>query len=71
MEEKSKIIMGDMYIAIFQGQILPDHWKETKVSLLHKKGDPHDPKNYRPISLLNCDFKMVMTSGLFLPVTVT
>ena len=32
--------------------VIPDDWKIHKIIPVHKKGDPSDVKNYRPISLL-------------------
>ncbi|KAG1445074.1 hypothetical protein G6F55_012092 [Rhizopus delemar] len=37
--------------------IFPPSWQETCVSLLPKKGDLSDLKNWRPISLINADVK--------------
>ena len=31
----------------------PNEWKKAKVIPLHKKGDIHQPKNYRPVSILS------------------
>ena len=37
---------------------MPAEWKETKMIILHKKGDMRDIKNYRPISLLSHMYKL-------------
>ena len=38
---------------------LPDHFLEGDISVLYKnKGDRDDPRNYRPITLLNTDYKI-------------
>jgi len=43
-----------------QGHSLPDSWKQSIIKPLLKEGkDPTNPLNYRPISLLNCDFKLL------------
>ncbi|KAG1123853.1 hypothetical protein G6F42_010167 [Rhizopus arrhizus] len=37
--------------------VFPDSWNQSIMTLLPKKGDPSDMKNYRPLSLANCDYK--------------
>jgi len=37
----------------WDGGYLPTHLKESVTTLLHKKGDPREPGNYRPIALAN------------------
>jgi len=32
--------------------VFPDKWKTARVKPIHKKGDKHDMKNYRPISII-------------------
>ena len=41
-----------------QGE-LPVSARKAVLSLLYKKGDKNDLKNYRPISLMNCDYKIL------------
>lgn len=33
--------------------------KDGLITLIHKKGDQRDMKNWRPITLLNCDYKLL------------
>lgn len=40
--------------------VLPDSMKQGLISVLYKKGDRKDPRNYRPITLLNNDYKIMM-----------
>jgi hypothetical protein len=37
----------------WDGGYLPTHLKESVTTLLHKKGVPREPGNYRPIALAN------------------
>jgi exonuclease III len=42
-----------------EGGILPESWKQSRVSALPKKGDLHDPKNWRFICVLDVASKIV------------
>ena len=42
---------------------IPFHWLKAKMFLLYKKGDPHNPINYRPIALLNTLYKIIASYG--------
>jgi hypothetical protein len=45
----------------------PDSWQDIRVRLLPKKGNLSDLKNWRPISLINCDAKVftrILTSRM-------
>ena len=39
---------------------IPTKFKESEIVLVHKKGDPENYENYRPISLLNHVYKIFM-----------
>ena len=44
--------------SIIEGK-LPDDWKKADITALHKKGDKHNPENYRPISLTSICSKIL------------
>lgn len=39
--------------------VLPSTHRHSLTTILYKKGDAEDPKNYRPISLTQCDYKIL------------
>lgn len=42
-----------------QGTDIPNSWNEAAITLIHKQGlEETDVRNYRPISLLNIDYKV-------------
>lgn len=47
----------DVYNKALISETIPRSWQEIRVRLLHKKGDLTELKNWRPISLINCDDK--------------
>ena len=61
-KEFSDMISGEL-TAVFNEAIntgmLPDRMLEGEVALLYKKKDPRDIRNYRPITLLNTDYKIL------------
>ena len=50
--------MTKVYNDILRNKEIPNCWKEAKIIILYKKGDPKDIKNYRPISLLSHSYKI-------------
>ena len=38
--------------------VLPHTMMQGDITILYKKGDPRSMKNYRPITLLNIDYKI-------------
>jgi ribonuclease HI len=46
--------------AVLAGAPVPSDWGMSRIQLLYKgKGDPLDPNNYRPIALLNSNYKLL------------
>ena len=45
---------------LFNNSTFPKDWCKGTISLLHKKGDKTDPANYRPITLINSFWKIIM-----------
>uniref|UniRef100_A0A803J240 Reverse transcriptase domain-containing protein n=1 Tax=Xenopus tropicalis TaxID=8364 RepID=A0A803J240_XENTR len=48
-----------LYKEVFTVDILPPSWRRGIVSLIFKKGDKESLENYRPITLLNVDYKVL------------
>ena len=57
----------DTLVSLFCGILLfgelPNQWSVGVIKPLHKRGDVHNPANYRPITLLSC-FSKLFTSIL-------
>ena len=49
--------LTSLFIRCLSERCVPDCWKNATVTILHKKGDTADIKNYRPISLLSIIYK--------------
>ena len=56
-------VLGEDLIEVFNASFssghLPPSLRRALITLLFKKGDRLDPKNWRPISLLNSDYKIL------------
>uniref|UniRef100_A0A2D4EPZ4 Reverse transcriptase domain-containing protein n=1 Tax=Micrurus corallinus TaxID=54390 RepID=A0A2D4EPZ4_MICCO len=62
MEEILSPIMLDLYNEVLTDSNMPDTWKDALISLILKDGtDARQIHNYRPISLLNSDYKIFAT----------
>jgi hypothetical protein len=48
--------------SVWNKEELPDHWKESVIVRIHKKGDKTDYNNYRGISLLSTSYKIYQIS---------
>ena len=54
--------LTELYLNIFlQRQMTPTQ-RTAIVKLIYKKNDPHDLRNWRPISLLNIDYKILSSA---------
>ena len=51
--------MTDLFSAIGSTGQLPHRFLEGSISVLFKKGDPTAPGNYRPITLLCSDYRLL------------
>ncbi len=53
-------ILNELYIDIFRKGYLTNSMKKGMVKIIYKrKGDKRDLKNYRPLSMLNTDYKIL------------
>ncbi len=52
------ILREAMSNIVNKGEALPDEWRQARMTLIPKDGSPHDPANYRPISLLQVSYKL-------------
>ena len=44
---------------VLKSEAMPDVWTEGYISAVHKKGDKHDPDNYRGLTISNCIGKII------------
>lgn len=52
-------ILAALINRILYYQEIPNTWKEANITVIPKDSmDQKDPKNYRPVSLLNLDYKI-------------
>lgn len=52
-------LIVEVYNKALNSETIPSSWQQIRIRLLHKKGDLTDLKNWRPISLINCDAKIL------------
>ena len=57
--DKLKTLLVDIYNNCHEHTLLSYSQRSSVLSLIFKKGDPKDLNNYRPISLLNVDLKIL------------
>ena len=58
-----RIYITEIIKVVWSSGTLPNEWKKACTVLAHKKGDPKDPANFRPITLESIPLK-VFTSAL-------
>lgn len=59
-KQKLAPLLVGIFEACLQEEKLPPSWTESKIILIHKVDkDPSVPQPYRPISLLNVDYKFL------------
>ena len=66
-EDKLMILLKQMNKFLNEGYV-DDNWKKGIITLIPKPGDPNQPGNYRPITLLNTDYKImckIITNRLY------
>uniref|UniRef100_G1KYR8 Reverse transcriptase domain-containing protein n=1 Tax=Anolis carolinensis TaxID=28377 RepID=G1KYR8_ANOCA len=58
MQEEITPILKRVMNKALTDKVIPESWETGEIILIHKDGtDPEEIKNYRPISLLNIDYK--------------
>ena len=50
--------LTDLFNSILEFKEVPSSFRNAVITLLYKKNDPRFIKNWRPISLLNVDYKL-------------
>uniref|UniRef100_A0A2D4K5G4 Uncharacterized protein n=1 Tax=Micrurus paraensis TaxID=1970185 RepID=A0A2D4K5G4_9SAUR len=62
LEEILSPVMVDLYNEVLTNSSVPETWRDAIISLISKEGtDAKQIQNYRPISLLNSDYKIFAT----------
>ena len=51
-------ILARVFNNILETKEMPARWKDGLLTIMFKKGDPEDIKNYRPLTLMNTDYKL-------------
>ena len=51
-------VLCTIYNICRENRRIPNSWKTSNTILIYKKGDPHSPANWRPISLQNTIYKI-------------
>jgi len=59
LNTEHRLILLDSINELWREQRTPASWSEIMISPIFKKGQKDDPKNYRPISLVNTSLKLL------------
>ena len=54
-------ILSHMFSHCFKAKDVPAHWKSATTILINKKNSTNDPSNFRPIALMSCLYKLLMS----------
>jgi hypothetical protein len=52
-------VLADLYTAAWAQDSLPAGFLDGVISVIYKKGEKSNPSNYRPITLLNTDYRLL------------
>ena len=52
------LVLAEIYSACMAHGLTPQAWGKSNIYLIYKSDDPANPLNYRPISLLNTNYKI-------------
>ena len=61
LKEAGEIIrnkLASLFAHCLKLNVIPDHWNDEIIALLHEKDNPKDLVNYRPIGFFNCVYKL-------------
>ena len=50
--------IAELFTDVLNGEEDPASWRETRLKVLYKKGDPKLPENYRPIAVISILYKV-------------
>ena len=57
LPETAQWVLYQRVLEVWHSGTIPASWKDTRISLLYKKGDPGDAANYRPIAVSTCMYQ--------------
>ncbi|CAO3594863.1 unnamed protein product [Absidia cylindrospora] len=66
IHEQLSLLLLPFFSLCWKSGLTPLHWRTAQVIPLHKKGDPSDPANFRPISLTSV-FRKILEKCLTKP----